>query len=164
MNHEAERYERFFIIISGVFLAGFLVLLAYTSVHMRIMLPGRAGEIKPKPGESLAAAVFRTPPFDHLGVRKTGPNDYEAVYFGQAWAFFPREIELPVGARVKFIATSVDITHGFFIVGTRVNMMLLPGKISEETYTFHKPGKYLLLCHEYCGLLHHTMHAWVIVK
>lgn len=164
MNHQAERYERFFLIISGLFLLGFLGVLAFTSVHMRVMLPGRVGVIVPKPGESLAAAVFRTAPFDHLGVKKIGPEEYEAVYFAQAWAFFPREIDLPAGARVKFIATSVDITHGFFIAGTRVNMMLLPGQISEENYTFRKPGKYLLICHEYCGLLHHTMHAWVVVK
>ena len=54
--------------------------------------------------------------------------------------------------------------HGFFIPGTRVNMMLIPGQVSEFDYRFTKPGEYLLICHEYCGRLHHTMSGKVVVK
>jgi cytochrome c oxidase subunit 2 len=50
------------------------------------------------------------------------------------------------------------------IPGTRVNMMLIPGQVSQYEYRFDKPGEYLLICHEYCGRLHHTMSAKVVVK
>jgi cytochrome c oxidase subunit II len=161
---EAERAERFFITIAGVCLVVFLIVLAYTSVHMGIHLPGPAGRIIPRPGEPLARAVLRTPPFNHVGVHQTGPHSYEADFLAQAWMFMPSDIEVPAGADVTFVATSIDVTHGFFIAGTRVNMMLIPGYISKTSYTFREPGKYLLLCHEYCGILHHTMQGTVTVR
>jgi cytochrome c oxidase subunit II len=40
----------------------------------------------------------------------------------------------------------------------------VPGEVSSETYTFKRAGDYLLLCHEYCGNLHHTMSGKVAVK
>jgi cytochrome c oxidase subunit 2 len=43
-------------------------------------------------------------------------------------------------------------------------MMMVPGEVTSETYKFSEPGKYLLLCHEYCGRLHHTMSGRVVVK
>jgi cytochrome c oxidase subunit 2 len=30
--------------------------------------------------------------------------------------------------------------------------------------TFDKPGEYLFICHEYCGLAHQTMAGKVIVE
>jgi cytochrome c oxidase subunit 2 len=83
---------------------------------------------------------------------------------GQTWSFTPDDIELPVGAEATFHATSSDVLHGFMIIGTNVNMMLVPGEVTSETYKFSTPGEYLLLCHEYCGRLHHTMSGKVVVK
>lgn len=159
-----EAYEKIFLWLSVVTLVLFLGALAYAALVIGISLPGPAGHIIPKPGQSLPAAVLATPPFDHPGVKKLGPKKYEAVVLASAWAFTPNEIDVPAGVQVKFVATSLDITHGFFIPGTRVNMMLIPGYISSETYRFEKPGHYLLLCNEYCGILHHTMQAEVEVK
>jgi len=36
--------------------------------------------------------------------------------------------------------------------------------VSELTITFHRPGEYLMVCHEYCGVLHHEMQGVVIVE
>jgi len=159
-----EAYEKLFLWFSIALLAILLAALAYTTLAMHVHVPGDAGMIEVKPGQNLAAAVLTTSPFDHPGLRKLGPNRYEAVMFAQAWSFYPREIEVPAGAEVTFRVTSVDVTHGFFIPGTRVNMMVIPGLISVTTYRFERRGKYLLLCHEYCGLLHHTMNAEVEVE
>ncbi len=60
--------------------------------------------------------------------------------------------------------TSPDVIHGFYIQGTRVNLMVIPGQITRASYRFQRPGEYLLLCHEYCGVGHHTMHGKVVVK
>jgi cytochrome c oxidase subunit 2 len=86
------------------------------------------------------------------------------VVVAQAWAFIPAEIRVPAGAEVTITSTSVDIIHGLAVAGTRVNMMLLPGQISRNTYRFDRPGEYLLLCHEYCGTGHHTMSGKLIVE
>jgi cytochrome c oxidase subunit II len=71
---------------------------------------------------------------------------------------------VPAGSKVTFISTSTDVLHGFTSTGTRVNVMLIPGQISRVEYTFREPGEHLLICHEYCGLGHHTMHGRVIVE
>jgi cytochrome c oxidase subunit 2 len=86
------------------------------------------------------------------------------VVVGLMWAFTPPEIHVPAGAEVTFVATTLDVTHGFYVAGTRLNMMLIPGQVSRNTYRFTQPGTYLLICHEYCGLGHQTMSGRVIVE
>jgi len=95
---------------------------------------------------------------------QVGPGRYEARMTSQIWAYAPNEIRVPAGSTVTFIATSKDVIHGLFIPGANVNAMLLPGQITRVTAHFEKPGEYPLLCHEYCGIAHHTMWARVIVE
>jgi len=159
-----ERYEERFLIAAGVVLLLFLGALAYSAVAMHIVLPSAHGMIHYSADRPLRLVLRKTPPFDNPGVREVSPGRYEVVIVAYAWQFVPDEIEIPAGAEVTFMGTSADVIHGFFIPGTRINTMLIPGEVSEFTYRFAKPGKYLLLCHEYCGQLHHTMHADVVVK
>ena len=152
-----ETYEKAYLWLGGLTLLACLVVLLYSSVAMDIHLPGRAGEVDPK-------LLASTPPFDQPGVRQVGPNKYEAVLIGRAWSFNPPEIRVPVGAEVTFIGTSQDVIHGFFIEGTRVNIMLIPGQVATATHTFREPGEYTIICHEYCGIGHHTMFGKVIAE
>lgn len=146
----------------GFLAAGLVVLvacagaLAYATFGVGIHLPGDHGRLDP-------AAVTTTPPFDAPGVRSLGDGRYEAVVIGRAWSFEPMEVRVPAGVEIVFTATSTDVIHGMNVEGTRLNMMLIPGHISQNTYTFHEPGEYLLICHEYCGLGHHMMAGRVIV-
>lgn len=64
-----------------------------------------------------------------------------------------------MNSKVKFIATSKDVVHGFEIAKTNINMMLEPGHISEYTTTVNKKGEFLVVCNEYCGMGHAEMHA-----
>jgi cytochrome c oxidase subunit 2 len=154
---KVHTYEKAFLAV-GI---GVLVLcasaLAYATFGMGMHLPGRVAEVDP-------VTVRRTPPFDHPGVRQTGPNAYEAVIVAQIWLFTPSEIRVPRNAAVTFLVTSADVIHGFHIDQTRVNMMAIPGQVSKTTHTFTQPGEYLLVCHEYCGVGHHTMSGKVIVE
>ena len=159
-----ERYEKVFLSACAAVLVIFLCALGYGSVAMDIHLPSHSGKIYCNAGEKLRKAILKTPPFDHRGVQEIAPGKYQAVFIAHTWSFTPDEIDVPLGAEVRFVATSSDVIHGFFIVGTRVNMMLIPGQVSEFDYRFTKPGEYLLICHEYCGRLHHTMSGKVVVK
>ncbi len=152
-----ETYEKAYLTLSGITLAMCLGILLYVPIGYGIHLPGRVAEVDPQ-------RVRTTPPFDNPGVRQTGPNAYEAVMIGQAWTFIPPEIRVPVGAEITFTATSADVLHGFHVEGTRLNMMLIPGQVSRNTYTFQQPGEYVIICHEYCGLGHHTMFGKVVVE
>lgn len=154
---KVHTYEKAFLAVGVVVLlacAGALVWA--TTVHGR-HLPGRAGRLHP-------AQTYRTPPFNQPGVRQTGPDTWEAVVVAQSWVFVPAELRVPRGAEITFIATAVDVIHGFEVERTRLNMMLIPGQISRATYRFDEPGEHLLICHEYCGLGHHTMAGKVIVE
>jgi cytochrome c oxidase subunit II len=151
------KIEKVFLALSASMLLVFLLALFYSAFVMGIHLPGREGEVDP-------TMVRETPPFDEPGLREIEPGKYEAVFLGMAWAFQPREITIPAGSEVTFIATATDVIHGFHVEGTRVNFMMLPGQISRATYTFHEPGEHLIICHEYCGAGHHLMYAKVIVE
>jgi cytochrome c oxidase subunit 2 len=154
---KVHTYEKAFLIVGAIVLVACGAALVHASTGHNVHLPGRVAQLDP-------ARALATPPFDRLGVREVAPGRYEAVMVAQAWTFIPREIRVPVGAEVTFTVTTLDIIHGFNVEGTRLNMMLIPGQVSRNTYTFRRPGEFLLICHEYCGLAHHTMAGKVIVQ
>jgi len=109
--------------------------------------------------------VSETAPFDKPGLNQIGRNHYEAIMTAYAFGYEPSEpMEVTVGSKVDFIVTSSDVVHGFAIVGTNVNMMIVPGEVSHITHTFDKPGEYLILCNEYCGTGHEFMATTIVVQ
>jgi len=154
---KVHSYERSFLSVGALGLLACIAALIYATFGMGMHLPDRVAKVEPK-------TIRTTAPFDHPGVFKRGPNEYEAVVLAQIWMFTPQEIRVPAGSHVTFTVTSADVIHGFDIVGTRINMMAIPGQITRNSYTFREPGEHLLICHEYCGVAHHTMFAKVIVE
>lgn len=152
-----HQYEKAFLWVGAGMLVVFLFALFYSSISMGIHLPDNVARVDP-------AEVRNEPPFNNPGVRQTAPGQYEAVILSQAWSFTPNEIRVPVGSEVTFISTSTDVIHGIHIERTRLNMMLIPGQVSRNNYTFETPGEYLMICHEYCGAGHHFMFGKVIVE
>ena len=63
------------------------------------------------------------PPFDTLGLVEVGLLRYEVRMIGQVWTFGQREIRVPVGSTVTFVATSRDVVHGLFIPKANINVM-----------------------------------------
>lgn len=150
-------YELAWILPSIAIPVGMLAALTVTAFGAGIHLPGMAGRVSP-------TRVTATAPFDQPGVVQVGAGEYEVRMTSQIWSYAPNEIRIPAGSTVTFIATSKDIVHGLFIPGANVNAMLLPGQVTRVTARFDRPGEYPLLCHEYCGIAHHTMWARVIVE
>jgi cytochrome c oxidase subunit 2 len=108
--------------------------------------------------------VRETPPFDQPGVFDRGNGEIEVVMLAQTWLYAPSEVRVPAGSKVTFRVTSPDVIHGFLIENTDINAMIVPGQITEVTYTFDKPGEHLIICHEYCGIGHHGMYGRVVVE
>lgn len=152
-----DPYEKIWIALSIVMLAGFLGAISVGVFVHGISLPGADRRVDPK-------TVAQEPPFSTPGIRETGPGEYEVTMVSMIWSFVPNTIRVPAGARVTFQATSRDVTHGFAIHGTNLNLMLIPGLVATGTVKFEKPGEYLFICHEYCGLAHQTMAGKVIVE
>lgn len=114
--------------------------------------------------ETINPTQARTDPrFASPRVTALADGSVQVTALAQIWTFVPREIRVPVGRPVTFRITSPDIIHGFQIVGTNVNTMVVPGYVSQLTTTFNRPGEYLILCNEYCGTGHHLMAGKLIV-
>ena len=154
---KVHTYEKAFLGAGLVVLVACAAALAYATFGMGIHLPGAHGRVDPR-------QLSTTAPFDQPGVTEVAPGRYQAVVVGRAWSFQPSELRVPVDAEITFLATSADVLHGLNIEGTRLNMMLIPGQVSRNSYTFKRPGEYLVICHEYCGLGHHTMYGRIIVE
>ena len=73
------------------------------------------------------------------------------------------ELHVPVGRRVKLTMTTEDVLHDFFIPAFRTKADVVPGRYTYMWFEATKPGKYRLLCAEYCGLNHSGMGGWVYV-
>ena len=154
---KVHSYERAFLVVGAVMLVAFGGALTYASVALGIHLPDDVQRLDP-------TEVRNTPPFDETGVRQLAPDRYEVVMLASAWSFQPSEIRVPAGAEVTFLATATDVIHGVHVEDSRVNMMLIPGQVSRNSYTFEEPGEYLMVCHEFCGLNHHNMYGKVVVE
>jgi cytochrome c oxidase subunit 2 len=150
-------YELAWILPSIAIPVGMLVALTVTAFGVGIHLPGDAGRLDP-------TKVTTTAPFDQPGLVQLAPGRYEARIVAGIWSFTPGEIHVPAGSVVTFVVTSRDIVHGFMIHKANVNVMLLPGQVARVTGRFDKPGEYHMVCHEYCGIAHHTMWGKVIVE
>lgn len=150
-------FEIAWAIPSIAILVGMLVTLIFTAYAAGIHLPSDAGRVDP-------IKLSTTAPFDGLQVVQVGPRAYEVHLTGQTWSFTPNEIHVPAGSTVSFVATSRDVVHGLFIPRTTVNAMLLPGQVTRAVAHFERPGDYPIICHEYCGILHHMMAGKVIVR
>jgi len=154
---EINPYERLWITISVAAIVVMLIAISLAAFGLGFTLTGEAGTVDPR-------LLAQTPPFDKPGVYEIAPGKYQAVIVAFAWGFNPKEIKVPAGAEVTFKVTSRDITHGMLIEGTNVNVMILPGQITEKTVTFTTPGTHLFVCHEYCGVGHQAMAGQVIVE
>jgi cytochrome c oxidase subunit II len=96
--------------------------------------------------------------FSVPGVRTNPDGSATVVVIAAMFAFIPGEIHVPAGRPVTFRITSTDVIHGFQIVGTNGNAMVVPGYVNEFTTTF-AAGDYLIVCNEFCGVGHHVMSA-----
>ncbi len=82
------------------------------------------------------------------------------------WYFGPGSIKVNPGETVRFIVTSVDITHGFAINEMDVNLPLAPsGEIAREVVVPADipEGTYTMYCSIFCGIGHPYMKGSIII-
>jgi cytochrome c oxidase subunit 2 len=147
-------YELAWILPSFAIPVGMLVALVVTAFGAGVHLPSDAGRIDPR----RVAETFQP------GVTQLAPGQYEVKMVAGIWSFTPSEIRVPAGSTVHFWTVSRDIVHGLFIARANVNVMVLPGQLAHAEARFDTPGEYPIVCHEYCGIAHHTMAGRVIVE
>ena len=90
-------------------------------------------------------------------VEQVGENEYEVYVVAYQFNFDPDPIVVPENSKVTFYITSPDVIHGFEVVGTNANTMVIPGEVAEITVEVNEPREYGIVCNEYCGAAHHAM-------
>jgi cytochrome c oxidase subunit II len=77
------------------------------------------------------------------------------------WSLQPERV--PVGTRVRFDVTSVDVNHGFGLHDPHGHLIgsvqAMPGYHNTLDLTLNDPGVYQIRCLELCGLNHATMNG-----
>lgn len=154
---EVHKYERAWLVASILAIVVFIATVAYGSLGAGVsMVDDSGGTIKPD-------EISDDERFEDPRVERVGDGEYEAYVLAVQFTFIPGEIEVPEDSEVTFYATSNDVVHGFQLVGTNVNTMVIPGQISEITVEFDEPGEHGVICNEYCGGGHHDMESIVRV-
>lgn len=93
------------------------------------------------------------------------PPGKDAYLLAARYAFYP-ELVLKAGEEYRIWISAADALHGFSLVGgnQNINLQVAPGHVYGATFTPDKPGEYLIVCNEYCGLNHHQMKGRILVE
>ena len=151
-----HKYEKIWLVFGIASLIVFLSVVGVSAFSQDHTPAGGMETIDPK-------KVSETAPFDNPGVTQLDDNTYQATIVAMAFGYQAPELKVPVGKEIIFKATSTDVVHSLTIDNTKVNMMVVPGRITTKSYTFEEPGTYLILCNEYCGTGHHMMYTEIEV-
>ncbi len=73
------------------------------------------------------------------------------------------EVRVPLGAPVRFVMTSSDVIHGFYLPAFRIKQDIVPGRYTDLWLQPEKTGSFDIFCTQYCGTGHSTMRAKMIV-
>lgn len=144
-----SKTEKRAILLSAIFVAASVALIGYATWGIGIHVPSSMPQEKP---------------FAHGAVVRDGGKHYEVHFVARMWNFEPSRVRVPVGSTVDIELTSADVLHGFQIVGTNVNLMAVPGVVTPASVHFTKPGRYLIVCHEFCGAAHQNMNGQIEVS
>ncbi len=152
-----DLYEKMWMWGAAAIIAVFVVSIGYTTFGRAITPPSHIETIDPE-------SVRTDREFGRPGVTMNDDGSATVVVQAFLFGFLPDEIRVPRGRPVTFRLTSTDVIHGFQIVLSNANTMVVPGYVSQFTTIFDRPGEYLIVCNEFCGLGHHTMSARLIVE
>jgi plastocyanin len=100
--------------------------------------------------------------------RTGGPGAQRVTVRAQRFGWSVQPGAVRAGRPVEFRLTSKDVQHGFGVYeGTELLLQVqVPARGGEQRYvhTFKRPGKYEILCLEFCGFQEHMMRGKLTVN
>ncbi len=114
-------------------------------------------------GTVIAVATLAPWPHDAQASEVNRHIDVKA----RQWSWELSDTEVKVGEVIEFRVTAEDVNHGFGLYDADKKLLAqiqaMPGFTNKVRYRFERPGKYEILCLEYCGVAHHGMTAVIAV-
>lgn len=100
-------------------------------------------------------------PATDLVVESIGHQFYWTFRYPEINGEVTGEMHLPVGVPVDLNLTSSDVIHSFWVPAMRLKNDMVPGMVTVIRLTPTKPGRYPIVCTQFCGTAHNTMNAMV---
>jgi cytochrome c oxidase subunit II len=110
-------------------------------------------EVYPPPSGTAEAAVT---------IEVVGHMFWWEVRYPEYGITTANEIHIPVGQRVRFLVTSPDVIHSFWIPQLHGKIDMVPGRHTTLWVRADEPGEMRGQCAEYCGMGHALMAFWVV--
>jgi cytochrome c oxidase subunit 2 len=120
----------------------------------------------------LLLVIFGWGYFVYRDMRQAPSDAYEVRVIGKQWLWqfqyddgrtTTGEVFVPLNKPVRFVMTSMDVLHDFFVPDFRVKQDVVPGMFSSIWFEARVPGKHQVFCSQYCGTSHSGMLAKVTV-
>ncbi|MFB6300170.1 MAG: cytochrome C oxidase subunit II, partial [Halobacteriales archaeon] len=92
------------------------------------------------------------------------------VYIGALqWGWDGLPVALEANQSYKFHLGAYDVQHGFSVrnednFSQQMSLQMLPGYEWILEMSFDEPGTYHVVCNEFCGTGHRTMHGKIFVQ
>ena len=163
---EIHRYEKIWFGAALLLIIAFIATISYGAVGAGVQMVNDDGGTV-DPGNISDHEKFQDWPQQQA--QHVEGDQYEVAVRALQFNFIPggnNPIEVPADSEVTFYVTSSDVIHGFSIVGTNVNTMVIPGQMAEVTVEFDdvdERKEYGLVCHEFCGAGHEEMAGQIVV-
>jgi len=149
-----HRFEKLWLVAAFVLIVVFIGTVTYGAVGAGFGMVGDdGGQVDPTNPQNSSTV-------EDPGVYQVAENEYDVYVEAKRYQFVPgtdEPIRVPANSTVTFHVVSDDVVHGFEVVGTNINTMVIPGQMAEVTAEFDEPGTYGIVCNEYCGSAHHAM-------
>ena len=84
------------------------------------------------------------------------PPGTDAYMLASRYTWYPNLV-LESGREYRIWLSSADALHGFSLVGQNINLEVAPRHAMGAKFTIGKPGRYLIVCNEFCGFGHAGM-------
>lgn len=117
----------------------------------------------------LAGALVWTLPYTPYNAYAAEEPAMRVQVTGRMWSWQMRPVGgeasaplvLPVRKPIEFVVTSGDVTHAFAVYDDDGRIVgqtqAMPGYENRLRLSFDRPGRYHVLCLEYCGVVHQAM-------
>ena len=96
---------------------------------------------------------------DKIGVSRDADGQLVVRMIAARYGFYPQRIDIPQGETFKLRIASFDVLHGVYVPRSNLNLMIVPGYISEVQTALMQTGEQPFLCQEYCGPAHAYMYG-----
>lgn len=117
-------------------------------------------------GLALARDLVREGPDEPLIIEVVGEQFWWRVRYPESAGRPPvvtaNEIHVPTGRPIKFVLTTADVIHSFWVPPLSGKLDMIPGVVNVLLLRADRPGVYRGQCAEFCGAAHAQMALYVV--